>query len=195
MMIQRLCVFCGSKPGVDEVYQEAASALGRYLAQCRIGLVYGGASVGLMGTLADAVLRGGGEVIGVIPRALAVKEIAHKGVADLRIVGSMHERKTLMAELAGAFLAMPGGYGTLDELFEVLTWTQLGLHRKPCGLLNVDGFFDPLIAYLDGAVGQGFLKPEHRNFLIHSDHPADLVDRLANMELPQASPWIRPDES
>ncbi len=194
-MLRRLCVFCGSNPGANGVYSDAAEALGLYLARWGIGLVYGGASVGLMGTLADAVLRGGGEVIGVIPRALAVREIAHKGVPDLRIVSSMHERKTLMAELADAFLAMPGGYGTLDELFEVLTWTQLGLHRKPSGLLNIEGFFDPLIAYLDGAVGQGFLKPAHRNFLIVSDHPADLVDRLANLELPPAGAWIRPDES
>jgi hypothetical protein len=194
-MLRRLCVFCGSNPGVNGVYSDAAEALGLYLARCGIGLVYGGASVGLMGALADAVLRGGGEVTGVIPRALAVREIAHKGIPDLRIVGSMHERKTLMAELADAFLAMPGGYGTLDELFEVLTWTQLGLHRKPCGLLNIEGFFDPLIAYLDGAVGQGFLKPAHRSFLVESDHPADLVDRLANLELPAAGAWIRPDES
>jgi uncharacterized protein (TIGR00730 family) len=185
-----MCVFCGSNLGRTEAFQAAAADLGRYLAECRVGLVYGGAKVGLMGAVADAALQAGGQVIGVIPQALAIKEVAHPGLTELHIVGSMHERKILMAELSDAFIALPGGYGTLDELFEVLTWTQLGLHCKPCGLLNIEGFFDPLIAYLDGAVGWGFLKPAHRGFLLESDHPAELVDQLANLEIPDMGKWL-----
>lgn len=194
-MLRRMCVFCGSNLGRTEAFQAAAAHLGRYLAECRIGLVYGGAKVGLMGAVADAVLQAGGQAIGVIPRALAIKEVAHPGLTELHIVGSMHERKILMAELSDAFIALPGGYGTLDELFEVLTWTQLGMHHKPCGLLNTEGFFDPLIAYLNAAVGWGFLKPAHRGFLVESEHPEELVSQLATLEIPDMANWLRAEET
>lgn len=152
----RLCVFCGSRFGSRPVYEEAARTLGQTLARQRIGLVYGGASVGIMGALADAALAAGGEVIGVIPRGVFTREIAHAGLTKLHVVGSMHERKALMAEQSDAFLALPGGLGTYDELFEILTWRQIGLHQKPVGLLDVDGYFAPLRSVLDHAVSEGF---------------------------------------
>jgi uncharacterized protein (TIGR00730 family) len=158
----RLCVFCGSSSGSSPIYVDQAKALGTALAQSGIDLVYGGASVGLMGAVADATLAAGGNVIGVMPQALVDKEISHKGLTDLRIVGSMHERKALMAELADGFIALPGGLGTFEELFEVWTWAQLGYHRKPCALLNVDGFYDKLSGFLDDVVTRGFVKPSHR---------------------------------
>src|ERR1043165_174167 len=144
---RRVCVFCGSSPGARPEYRQAAEAMGRLLASRRIGLVYGGGNVGLMGLLADAALSAGGEVIGVIPRHLDAREVAHRGLPDLRVVASMHERKALMADLSDAFIALPGGLGTLEEMFEILTWAQLGLHRKPCGLLNVLGYFDRLLSF------------------------------------------------
>lgn len=176
--MKRVCVFCGSKPGIRPAYAEAAVRLGTALVTRGLGLVYGGARRGLMGLLADTVLARKGEVIGVIPDAMVSREIAHSGVLDLRVVKSMHERKALMLELADAFVALPGGYGTLDEFFEVAAWAQLRLHRKPCGLLNVEGFFDPLLAYLDRAVTEGFLKPVHRSLILEDDNPELLLDRM-----------------
>ena len=188
--IKRLCVFCGSSLGDAPAYAAAARELGTTLARRGIGLVYGGASVGLMGAVADAALAAGGDVIGVIPEALVRKEVAHGGPVDLRIVGSMHERKALMAELSCGFVALPGGIGTLEELFEVWTWAQLGYHAKPCALLNVDGFYDPLIAFLDNVVERQFLKPPHRAMLIVSDASNDLLARLAAYEPPVVGKWI-----
>jgi uncharacterized protein (TIGR00730 family) len=170
--MRRLCVFCGSATGSKPVYAEQARRLGEELVRRGLGLVFGGGHIGLMGVLADAVLAGGGEVIGVIPQALIDRELAHSGVADMRVVQTMHERKALMAELSDAFLALPGGYGTADETFEMLTWAQLEIHQKPIGLLNVDGFFDPLLAWLDRAVADGFIKPRHRNLVrVETDVP------------------------
>ena len=174
--MRRLCVFSGSSPGAHPAYAEATAALGRALADARIGVVYGGASVGLMGTVADAALAAGGEVVGVIPQSLVDREIAHPGLSELHVVQSMHERKALMAELSDGFVALPGGTGTLDELFEVYTWTQLGLHAKPLGLLDVRGYYDGLTAFLDHTVAQGFLRPEVRaGLLVAADAEALLA--------------------
>jgi uncharacterized protein (TIGR00730 family) len=189
-MLQRICVFCGSSPGARPSYSAAAAQLARYLAANRIGMVYGGAKVGLMGALADAALEAGGEIIGVMPQSLVAKEIAHRGLSDLRIVGSMHERKALMAELADAFIALPGGFGTFEEFCEVLTWNQLGLHRKPCGLLNLEGYYDSLLALFDRAVEERFLKPELRRMAIADGRPELLVDRLLASAVPVADKWI-----
>jgi uncharacterized protein (TIGR00730 family) len=180
--MRRLCVFCGSSEGRDPAYQQAARALGETLAVNGIGVVYGGASVGLMGALADAALSAGGEVTGVMPRALVEKEIAHNRLRDLRVVGSMHERKALMAELSDGFVALPGGIGTFEELFEMWTWAQLGHHTKPCALLNVRGFYDGLIAW--------FIKGAHRAMLIVGQEPMELIERLRAYEPPAVSKWI-----
>jgi uncharacterized protein (TIGR00730 family) len=190
----RFCVFCGSSPGHDPSYLAAARDLGAALAREGIGLVYGGASVGLMGAVADAVMTGGGEVVGVMPQSLVDKEIAHKGLADLRIVGSMHERKALMAELADGFVALPGGLGTFEELFEVWTWAQLGYHRKPCSLLNVGGFYDKLAGFLDDVVGRGFVKPIHRAMLIVEQDPDALIRAVRAYEPPVVDKWIKAGE-
>jgi uncharacterized protein (TIGR00730 family) len=175
----RICVFCGSNRGNHPAYLEQATVFGRLLATRDIGLVYGGAHVGLMGALADAALAAGGEVIGVIPQALMDREIAHRGLTELRVVTSMHERKAQMAELSDAFVALPGGIGTLEELFEVWTWNQLGIHAKPCGVLNVRRFYDPLSAFLDHVVSEGFLKPENRGALRVEEEPEALLAALA----------------
>jgi uncharacterized protein (TIGR00730 family) len=190
----RLCVFCGSNAGQDPVYLATARALGEALAASGIGLVYGGASVGLMGAVADAVLAKGGDVIGVMPQALVDKEIAHKGLSDLRVVGSMHERKALMAELADGFIALPGGLGTFEELFEVWTWAQLGYHRKPCALLNASGFYDKLTDFLDDVVDRGFVKPIHRAMLIVESDPAALFQAIRAYEPPKVDKWIKAGE-
>jgi uncharacterized protein (TIGR00730 family) len=190
----RLCVFCGSNAGQDPVYLNTARALGEALAASGIGLVYGGASVGLMGAVADAVLDKGGDVIGVMPKALVDKEIAHKGLSDLRVVGSMHERKALMAELADGFIALPGGLGTFEELFEVWTWAQLGYHRKPCALLNAGGFYDKLTDFLDDVVERGFVKPIHRAMLIVENDPAVLIQAIRAYEPPKVDKWIKAGE-
>ncbi|KLK92000.1 LOG family protein [Microvirga vignae] len=190
----RLCVFCGSNEGQDPVYMEAARLLGETLARNGIELVYGGASVGLMGAVADAVLGNGGHVIGVMPQALVDKEIAHTGLSDLRVVGSMHERKALMAELSDGFIALPGGLGTFEELFEVWTWAQLGYHRKPCALLNVSGFYDKLAHFLDDVVERGFVKTVHRAMLIVKDEPAALIDAIRSYEPPKVEKWIKAGE-
>ncbi|HVZ23073.1 MAG TPA: TIGR00730 family Rossman fold protein [Vicinamibacterales bacterium] len=191
MRLTRICVFCGSSTGTHPDYRAAAERLGAELARRGIGLVFGGGKVGLMGVVADAVLAGGGEVVGVIPESLALREVAHDGLTDLRIVGSMHERKALMAELADAFLALPGGFGTFEEFCEAITWTQLGLHRKRCGLLNVRGFYDPLLALFDRAVADGFLRPQNRGIVLSSDDPPTLLDRLAEPFQPIEPKWIR----
>ena len=193
-MIQRVCVFCGSKCGISSIYSEAAAALGAELVQRRIGLVFGGGSVGLMGVLADTVLAGGGEVIGVIPQALATKELLHPRVPDMRRVRDMHERKSLMAQLAEAFIALPGGYGTFEEWFEVVTWAQLGFHRKNIGLLNIGGYFDPLIELIDHAISEEFIDPSHRDLIVIEASPASLLDRLAAHEMPAVRRWLGPQE-
>jgi uncharacterized protein (TIGR00730 family) len=186
MQLNRLGVFAGANAGAHEDYRDAAVALGSELARREITLVYGGASVGLMGAIADAVLQGGGEAIGVIPRALMEREIAHLRLSELRVVDSMHARKALMGELSDAFVALPGGLGTLEELFEVATWRQLGLHAKPVGLLNVRGYYDRLDALLDHAVAEGFLAAEHRRIL-HVDSRANtLLERFERSEIPHA---------
>jgi uncharacterized protein (TIGR00730 family) len=191
-MIRSLCVFCGSSVGSKPAYIGAAIALGKVLAEQKIRLIYGGGRVGLMGTIADATLNNGGEVVGVIPQHLVDREVAHPGLTELRIVQSMHERKAVMAELADAFVAMPGGLGTLEEFFEVWTWGQLGLHRKPYALLNVHGFYDPLVQFIDQLVEQKFVKPEHRKMLIVESDAAMLPVRLSGHRTPAVDKWIDP---
>jgi uncharacterized protein (TIGR00730 family) len=190
--MRRICVFCGSSMGRRRVYAQTAASLGALLARHGIALVYGGGSIGLMGVIADTLLAAGGHVIGVIPRALATRELLHTGLPDLRVVGSMHERKALMAELADAFVALPGGIGTFEEFLEVLTWAQLGMHRKPCGLLNVEGYFDSLMTFLDHAVSEGFFRPEHRRLVLDADDPERLIERLASYRPPVLERWIDP---
>jgi uncharacterized protein (TIGR00730 family) len=194
--VRRLCVFCGSSPGARPAYGEAAERLGLLLVERGIGLVYGGGQVGLMGRLADAVLAAGGEITGVLPRALVEKEIGHPGVADLRVVGSMHERKALMADLADGFVALPGGLGTLEELFEVYTWAQLGLHRKPCALLDVEGYYAGIAAWLAHAVDERFVREDHRAMLIVERDPRALLDRLDAFQPEAVVPkWIDREET
>lgn len=177
--MKRICVFCGASTGADPRHAEGARALGRAIAGRGLELVYGGGSVGLMGAVADAALGAGGRVTGVIPQVLQIRELAHRGLSDLRVVGSMHERKALMAELSDGFVALPGGMGTLEELAEVLTWAQLGLHARPVGLLDVGGYYRPLIAFFDQAVAAGFLRPAHRAILQVAVEPEAMLDRLA----------------
>jgi uncharacterized protein (TIGR00730 family) len=193
--MRRVCVFCGSSSGRELSYQRIAVQLAQELAQQGIGLVYGGCHVGLMGILADAALGAGGEVIGVIPQALLDREIGHRGLSELRVVGSMHERKAVMAELADGFIALPGGIGTLEELFEIWTWAQLGLHQKPCGLLEVDGFFSRLVAFLDHLVAAGFVRPAHRAMLMVADSPASLLARFAVYQAPRVGKWVTAAET
>lgn len=188
---RRLCVFCGSSSGFEPVYRNAATEVGLLLAREQIGLVYGGGSVGLMGAVADAVLSGSGHVVGVIPEFLATRELLHTGVTDLRVTKDMHERKAMMAQLADGFIALPGGLGTFEELFEVLTWSQLGLHQKPIGLLNVAGYFDPLIAMVDRAITDGFCKEMHRDLFVVESQPAALMDRMRAHTVPHVKKWIR----
>lgn len=185
-----VCVFCGSSPGADPVFQAAVAATGREIARRGVRLVYGGGNVGLMGAVADAALAAGGVVIGVIPDALLRKEVAHAGLTELLVVRSMHERKATMADLADGFLALPGGFGTIEEFVEVLTWAQLGLHDKPCGLLNVAGFYDPLLAMFDRAVEQRFLRAEHRGIVRTGDSVADLLDRMAGDHPWRGEKWL-----
>ena len=191
-----VCVFCGSSPGARPAYTEATEELARLLAAEGIGVVYGGCGVGLMGKLADAVLAHGGEITGVIPRALVAREIQHRQVEDMRVVDSMHERKALMAELADAFVALPGGIGTLEELVEVFTWSQLGLHRKPCGLLDVEGYYQRLADFLDHAVQERFLLEQHRATLMVESDPGPLLERLRAYRPDAVEPkWIDRDET
>ncbi len=189
----RLCVFCGSAPGHSAAYAAAATALGTLLAQRGIGLVYGGGNVGLMGIVADAALAAGGEVIGVIPRALADRELAHPGLTELIAVDTMHVRKQRMHALSDGFIALPGGYGTLDELFEALTWSQLGMHRKPCGLLDVEGFWAPLRTFVAHQHREGFLRPEHAAMLLWADDAASMLDAFAAYAAPAVPKWTGPE--
>ena len=188
--MKRVCVFAGSSSGAQPEYRTVAEALGRELAARQIGLVYGGAHVGLMGAVADAVLASQGQVTGVIPEGLVVKEVAHKGLADLRVVASMHERKALMADLADGFIALPGGWGTVEEFFEILTWGQLGIHQKPCGLLNVQGYFDSLLSFVGHSVEEGFVRREYCSMIAISDSPGALLDVLALYKPPLVEKWI-----
>ena len=193
MALRRVCVFCGSSFGTGDDYTAAARALGTELAARDIGLVYGGAHVGLMGALADACRTAGGEVTGIIPRSLVDAEVAHTGLDDLRVVGTMHERKALMAELADGFVALPGGFGTIEEFCEVLTWSQLGLHPtpKPCGLLDVAGFYRPLVELFDRAADQGFVRPEHRGLVLVAETPGAMLDALAGwVAPPRTRKWV-----
>lgn len=188
--IRRLAVFCGSNPGARPEYVESARSLGRLLCEREIGIVYGGSSVGLMAALADAMRDDLGDVIGVIPRMLVEREVANKALADLRIVESMHERKAMMAELADGFIALPGGIGTLEEFFEIWTWAQLGMHEKPCGLLNVAGYFDPLLQFLDRAVAEKFVREVYRKMVIVESDPVVLLSRFEAYEPPRVVKWI-----
>lgn len=191
LAVKRICVFCGASPGARPEYAAATAELARLLVADGIGVVYGGGGVGLMGALADAVIAQGGEIVGVIPQALVGREIAHRDVSDMRVVGSMHERKALMAELSDAFVALPGGLGTLEELFEVYTWAQLGLHRKPCALLDVEGYYAGIARFLAHAVEERFVREEHRAMLMVERDPRVLIDRLRGFEPDAALPkWI-----
>lgn len=191
--MRAVCVYCGSSPGSDPAYVAAAGEVGRLLASSGHTLVYGGGRVGMMGAVADAALAAGGRVIGVIPRSLVDKELAHRGVTELRVVTSMHERKATMADLADAFVALPGGVGTLEEIFEAWTWGQLGIHAKPYGLLNVGGFFSPLLTFLDEVVAAGFIRPEHRDMLLVDNDPAALLARVESHRPAFVPKWMPPD--
>ena len=188
--LNTICVFCGSNHGLNPSYRSAAVELGELLSVEGITLVYGGGCVGLMGTLADAALGADGKVIGVIPRALVEKEVSHGGLSELHVVDSMHERKALMASLSDAFIALPGGFGTAEELCEILTWRQLGIHLKPIGLLNVDGFFDSLLEWLDHATREGFVHPQHRRLLVDEKDPRQLLSKLATYHAPRVEKWL-----
>jgi len=189
-MLERLAVFCGSSPGGSEVYADAARELGGLLADRGIGLVYGGGNTGIMGIIANTVLDRGGEVIGVIPSSLAEKELAHMGCTELHVVESMHERKALMADKAGGFVALPGGIGTLEEICEVYTWAQLGFHSKPCGLLDVDGYWSALASLLDHFVEERFMRAEHRDMLPSFSSPTELLDAYASWKAPLVDKWL-----
>jgi uncharacterized protein (TIGR00730 family) len=178
-MLRRLCVFCGASEGNYQVYRETAESLGRLLGRRGIGLVYGGGNVGLMGAMASACLAAGGRVTGVIPQMLVDREVAHAGLTELEVVNSMHQRKARMADLADAFMTLPGGFGTWEECFEILTWSQLGIQRKPCAVLNVNGYYDPLLAMADGAVAAGFLRGAFRELLVSDTDAERLLDRLS----------------
>ncbi len=188
--IRRVCVYCGSSPGARRAYRAAADALGRLIGERGLELVYGGGHVGLMGAVADGTLAAGGRVTGVIPRALMDRELGHVGVTDLRIVADMHERKMTMAGLADAFVALPGGWGTLEELTEMLTWLQLGIHAKPIGLLNVDGYFDGFLAFAEHMIAERFVREEHRALLSVEVEPAALLDRLTRPVPPPLDKWV-----
>jgi uncharacterized protein (TIGR00730 family) len=193
--VKSVCVFCGSSSGADPAYAEAAAEMGRLIAESGRTLVYGGGNVGLMGVVADAALAAGGKVIGVIPRSLMDREVGHGGVTELHVVGSMHERKALMAELSDGFLALPGGVGTLEEFFETWTWAVLGLHAKPFGLLDVMGFYGPLLGFLDQLVEKGFVKPKYRDMLVVGRDPAELLQAMEVKRQPVLPKWIDEGET
>ena len=188
--MRRICVFCGSRPGVNPAYRAAAEALGQMLAERSIELVYGGGNVGLMGIVADACLAAGGKVVGVIPRALLEWEVGHEGLTRLEVVDSMHTRKARMAELADGFIALPGGFGTFEEFCEILTWGQLGFHVKPMGLLNVNGFYDPLLALFDYAVSEGFLRPQNRAMALADTNIERLLGTMSSYQAEPVSKWL-----
>ena len=194
MNFRRICVFCGSNPGVNPAYENAAAGLGRLLAERKIELVYGGGNIGLMGVLADAALEAGGHVIGVIPESLMAKEVGHQGLTELRVVGSMHERKARMADLADGFIALPGGYGTFEEFCEVVTWSQLGLHAKPCGVLNVEKYYDPLLALFDHAVKEGFLRSDNRTLVLEERDPRRLLEKMSEFQASDGGKWLTDEE-
>lgn len=192
--MKRLCVFCGSNKGARPVYTAAAKALGQAFVKRNIGLVYGGGNVGLMGVIADEILAQGGEAIGVIPHSLVRREVSHQSLTAQHVVGTMHERKALMAELSDGFIAMPGGMGTFDEFCEILTWAQLGIHQKPCGILNVENYFTPLLTMFDHAVTEGFLRDAHRALVLEATEPDDLLDALAAYRPQQVEKWLDLDK-
>ncbi len=194
MKIKKICVYCGSSPGKNPAYSLAAKSLANTLCDRGISLVYGGAAVGVMGVVADAVLAAGGEAIGVIPKSLAVKEVAHDKLSELHVVASMHERKAMMAELADGFIALPGGWGTLEEIFEILTWAQLGFHHKPCGLLNIDGYYDGLIDFLENSFEQQFVNTLCRPMLMTAFEPVTLLDQFEIYQAPKVRKWMGEDE-
>jgi uncharacterized protein (TIGR00730 family) len=187
--MKRICVNCGSSPGFEPCYMAAAQRLGQALVERNYELVYGGAEVGLMGRIADTVIRGGGVAIGVIPKSFSDK-VSHQGLTELHVVDSMHERKNMMFNLSDAFIALPGGYGTIEEITEILTWAQLGFHSKPCGLINVDGYFDQLLSFFDGAVTKGFIKREHREMILVTDAPEDMLDLIESYRAPCTDKWV-----
>ncbi len=188
--MKRLCVYCGSSSGRQPGYAQVARQLARAMVSKNIDLVYGGASVGIMGEIANAVLQEGGDVIGVIPKGLFAKEVAHTGITELREVGSMHERKALMADLSDGFIALPGGLGTIEEILEIITWSQLGMHRKPCGFLNVNNYYDKLIEFLDHAVSEQFIKTTHRSTILIDECPDGLLDKFEAYKAPETAKWI-----
>ncbi|MDP9424864.1 MAG: TIGR00730 family Rossman fold protein [Actinomycetota bacterium] len=192
--MEQVCVFCGSSDGSSPVYLEAARRTGEEIARRGLGLVYGGGKVGLMGAVADAALAAGGEVVGVMPDALVSKEIGHEGLTKLRVVGSMHERKKLMADLSDGFVALPGGYGTLEEFLEVLSWAQLSMHEKPCALLEVAGYWEPLTALFDRAVAEGFVRPNHRSLVLAGEDPGELLDLMERYRSPAEKKWAAPED-
>jgi len=194
-MLKRLCVFCGSSEGLNPIYKEKALEIGEMLGRKGMGLVYGGGSIGLMGAVAEAAQRAGAEVVGIITKDLFNVEVANKAIPRLCVVGSMHERKALMADLSDGFLALPGGFGTLEEFCEVVTWCQLGIHRKPCGLLNTDHFFDPLLGMFDHAVKEGFISHIDRQLIIDDSDAEHILDRLNTFEVPPPSKWLAPAQA
>ena len=183
--MKRICVYCGSSPGASQAYADAAHALGKAMVEQGIDLVYGGGSVGLMGMIADAVAKNGGDVIGVIPQDLDFREVSNRSIGDLRIVNTMHERKAMMAELADGFIAMPGGYGTMDEVFEILTWSQLGMHDKPVGFLNINGYYDSLFNFLDHVLQEQFITSVFRQLILAADNPVDLIEKMGTFSHPK----------
>jgi uncharacterized protein (TIGR00730 family) len=194
MKFRRVCVFCGSNSGINPLYRAAAEELGRLLSQCGIELVYGGGNIGLMGVLADAVLQAQGRVIGVIPDSLIARDVGHAGLTELRIVKSMHERKALMSDLSEGFIALPGGFGTFEEFCEVVTWSQLGIQSKPCGLLNVEGYYDPLLELFDRALREGFLREENRQLVLADHDSQSLLEKMARFHPRPVGKWITGDE-
>jgi len=194
MKIKRICVYCGSSPGKNPAFTLAAENLARVMCERGIGLVYGGAAIGVMGAVANAILSRGGEAIGVIPHSLAVKEVAHSGLTELHVVASMHERKAMMAELADGFVALPGGWGTLEEIFEILTWAQLGFHEKPCALLNIEGYYDNLMRFLETSFEQEFVNSLYRPMLIEASDPVKLLEKFDLYRAPKVRKWVGEDE-
>ena len=194
MTFRRICVFCGSNSGIDPAYRRAAAQLATVLVERGIELVYGGGNIGLMGVLADTALAAGGRVIGVIPESLMAREVGHRGLTELRVVNSMHERKALMADLSDGFIALPGGFGTFEEFCEVVTWSQLGIHEKPCGLLNVDGYYDSLLLLFDNAVSEGFLHPDNRALVLDAEDPEALLTKMAQFAPTGTAKWISREE-
>jgi uncharacterized protein (TIGR00730 family) len=188
--MKRICVFCGSNPGANSIYLETARKVGEFLARNNIELVYGGGRVGLMGTTADAVLANGGKVIGIIPESLAIREVAHGGLTELHVVDSMHQRKAMMAEFSDGFIALPGGFGTFEEFCEIITWAQLGIHQKPCALLNVAGYYDPLEALFNHATREQFIRPDHRSLVLVDENIETLYQKMKEFVPPELEKWI-----